>query len=93
MSAHRSIDDAIDAIEQAFASAEGMAYLGEDVTMIQHQLQAGELARVAGADDALVVAALLHDVGHMVGPAMGERDAATAIAAELDAHHDASGAR
>ena len=92
-SAHRSIDDAIDAIEQAFASAEGMAYLGEDVTMIQHQLQAGELARVAGADDALVVAALLHDVGHMVGPAMGERDAATAIAAELDAHHDASGAR
>ena len=35
-----------------------MAYLGEDVTMIQHQLQAGALATAAGQHDALVVAAL-----------------------------------
>ena len=81
------------ALDAAFASSEGMAYLGEDVTMIEHQLQAGALAAAGGADDALVVASLLHDVGHMVGQRLGEGDAADALAAETDAHHDASGAR
>ncbi len=86
-------DDAITAIDELFASAEGMAYLGEDVTMVLHQLQAGAHAIEAGAPDHLVVAALLHDVGHMVGQRVGERDASEAIEAEVDAHHDVSGAR
>ena len=77
------------AIDVLFASSAGMAYLGEDVTMIEHQLQAGALAAAAGASDALVVAALLHDVGHMVG----DRDAASVMADDVDAHHDVSGAR
>lgn len=80
------------ALEHAFASSEGMAYLGEDVTMIQHQLQAGALAADSGAPDALVVASLLHDVGHMVGHLVGERDASSALAEATDAHHDATGA-
>lgn len=84
-------DEAWEAIERAFESAEGMAYLGEDVTMIEHQLQAAALAVAAGYDDSLVVAALLHDVGHMIGD--GEGDAAEAMADDRDAHHDASGAR
>ncbi len=87
------IHEALQSIEQAFLSAEGMAYLGEDVTMIQHQLQAGALASAAGCADALVVAALLHDIGHMVGPEEGEADAVEALAGDRDAHHDASGAR
>lgn len=87
------VDEAIDAINRAFASAEGMAYLGEDVTMIQHQLQAGALAVTAGCSDALVVAALLHDIGHVIGREEGEADAAEALASDRDAHHDATGAR
>jgi predicted HD phosphohydrolase len=87
------VDEALQSIERAFLSAEGMAYLGEDVTMIQHQLQAGALARAAGHTDALVVAALLHDIGHMVGPEEGEVDATEALAGDRDAHHDATGAR
>ncbi|MCU1396568.1 MAG: phosphonate degradation operons associated domain protein [Ilumatobacteraceae bacterium] len=87
------VEAAIAAIEAVFSSAEGMEYLGEDVTMIQHQLQAGALAAGAGFADTLVVAALLHDVGHMVGRIVGERDAADALAADADAHHDSSGAR
>jgi gamma-butyrobetaine dioxygenase len=86
--APRSVDDAVDAIDALFASSAGMAYLGEDVTMIQHQLQAGALAVAAGAPDALAVAALLHDVGHMVGA----RDASSALADDVDAHHDQTGA-
>lgn len=86
-----SPSDALHAIELAFNSAEGMAYLGEDVTMIQHQLQAGALAK--GCHDALVVAALLHDIGHVIGREEGEPDAATALVDERDAHHDVAGSR
>jgi len=39
-------------------------YFGEAVTQAEHMLQAAALARAAGAGDALVAAALLHDVGH-----------------------------
>jgi gamma-butyrobetaine dioxygenase len=85
------IDEALDTIERTFYSAEGMAYLGEDVTMIQHQLQAGALAM--GCGDGLVVAALLHDIGHVIGRDEGGTDATEALADERDARHDASGAR
>jgi gamma-butyrobetaine dioxygenase len=84
------LDIALSAIEGAFLSSEGMAYLGEHVTMVQHQLQAAELA--AGSSDEFVVASLLHDIGHMVSDA-GAADASAALADERDAHHDASGAR
>ena len=85
------VDTALDSIERAFLSAEGMAYLGEDVTMVQHQLQAAALA--GGSSDEFVVAALLHDVGHMLGRDDGGMDATAAMAEDRDAHHDASGAR
>ena len=40
-------------------------YTGEPVTHLQHALQAATLAERAGASDALVAAALLHDIGHL----------------------------
>jgi predicted HD phosphohydrolase len=42
------------------------AYFGEDVTQLQHALQAAASAVEAHADDELVVAALLHDIGHLL---------------------------
>ncbi|MGK4580536.1 2-trimethylaminoethylphosphonate dioxygenase [Kitasatospora sp. HPMI-4] len=57
----------LDALEGLFAG-EGLAeYLGEEVTMAEHMLQAGALAEAAGAPAHLVAAALLHDVGHFGG--------------------------
>ncbi len=41
------------------------AYFGEAVSQKEHALQAAWLAEQEGASDALVVAALLHDVGHL----------------------------
>ena len=38
----------------------------ESVTELSHGLQAAALAEAEGADDALVAAALLHDVGHFL---------------------------
>ena len=48
-----------------FAARGGNTY-AESVSMEQHALQAAALARAAGAPDALVLAALLHDVGHFL---------------------------
>ncbi|MFZ6690389.1 phosphonate degradation HD-domain oxygenase [Undibacterium sp. SXout20W] len=46
-------------------------YDGEPVTQLQHALQSAALAEEAGASDELIVAALLHDIGHLlhdIGP-------------------------
>jgi [1-hydroxy-2-(trimethylamino)ethyl]phosphonate dioxygenase len=42
------------------------AYYGECVSMTEHGLQAAHFAREAQGSPALVIAALLHDVGHLV---------------------------
>jgi [1-hydroxy-2-(trimethylamino)ethyl]phosphonate dioxygenase len=42
------------------------AYFGENVSMTEHGLQAAHFAQAAGAPSSLIVAALLHDVGHLV---------------------------
>ena len=39
-------------------------YLGEPVTMAEHMLQAAHFAEQANESDKVVVAALLHDIGH-----------------------------
>ena len=41
-------------------------YSGEPVTQLQHALQTAHLAEASGADDALVTACLLHDLGHLL---------------------------
>ena len=48
-----------------FAVHGGNTY-AEQVSMEQHALQAAALAQATGASDALVLAALLHDVGHFL---------------------------
>ncbi len=42
------------------------AYFGESVSILEHSLQAAWFAKQAGAGPQLVVAALLHDVGHLL---------------------------
>lgn len=51
-------------IADIFDRRGGEEYLGEPVTMGQHMLQAAALAERADAADDIVVAALLHDIGH-----------------------------
>jgi len=53
-------------IEQLFAERGGERYAGEAVTQLEHALQCALLAEAAGADDELVTAALLHDLGHLL---------------------------
>ena len=63
------------------------SYLGEQVTMSEHMLQAAALAEAAGAGDELVAAALLHDIGHYTGEFPED-----ALEAGIDNHHDEAGA-
>jgi predicted HD phosphohydrolase len=56
---------AFDEIAALFAIYGGETY-GEGVTIAEHSLQTAALARAEGADEALCVAALLHDVGHFL---------------------------
>lgn len=70
-----------------FASRGCEAYFGEDVSQAEHALQTAEAARVAGVPQRLVVAALLHDVGHLLhteGEDVADRG--------TDAHHEQLGA-
>ena len=57
-------DTIVNHIEDVFTRRGAESYLGEDVTMAQHMLQAAQSAEKSGAEDSLIVAALLHDIGH-----------------------------
>jgi gamma-butyrobetaine dioxygenase len=60
-------------LARLFAEQGAGEYLGEAVTQAEHMLQAAACAQTAGASNALVAAALLHDVGHFSrGESAGE---------------------
>lgn len=63
-------------------------YLGEPVTMAEHMLQGAHFAEVAGESEAVIVATLLHDVGHFTSEfgtfSMHDTD---------DKHHETAGAQ
>jgi gamma-butyrobetaine dioxygenase len=52
-----------DRLLQAMAQSAARRYDGEAVSELEHALQCAELARAGGADEQLVLACLLHDVG------------------------------
>jgi [1-hydroxy-2-(trimethylamino)ethyl]phosphonate dioxygenase len=56
----------LDEIFQLYGQRGDGAYFGESVSMTEHGLQAAHFAQAAGAPSSLIVAALLHDVGHLV---------------------------
>ena len=53
-------------IQLLFARHGASQYSGESVTQLEHALQTAHLAEQSGADDALVTACLLHDLGHLL---------------------------
>ncbi|MCV6587418.1 MAG: HD domain-containing protein [Marinobacterium sp.] len=59
------MDSVIEQIEQIYQTM-GQQQYGEAITQTEHAVQCAELARRAGADSELIVAALLHDIGHLV---------------------------
>jgi phosphonate degradation associated HDIG domain protein len=64
------------------------AYFGERVSMTEHGLQAAHFAQLQQASERLIVAALLHDIGHLLEEVPELLEDWTA-----DAHHEEIGAR
>lgn len=56
----------IDRIFELFATFGDRDYAGEPVTQTEHALQTATLAEQAHASNAMVTAALLHDIGHLL---------------------------
>lgn len=66
----------------------GEEYLGEPVTMAEHMLQGAYMAEQQGEEEIIIVAALLHDIGHFTSEfgtfSMDDVD---------DKHHEEAGAQ
>jgi phosphonate degradation associated HDIG domain protein len=62
-------------VEEIFGMYEsygGEEYAGEKVTQLEHMAQAAELAEGQGYDEEVILAAFLHDIGHITESATSE---------------------
>ena len=78
----------VDEIATLFREKGSQAYLGEQVSIAEHMLQTAQAAERARASPALVAAALLHDLGHLVH-AMADDSAEYGV----DTVHEEAGSR
>ncbi len=79
--------DPVDHLMRLFARAGAQRYGGEAVSQLGHALQCAVWAQAADAEDELVAAALLHDVGHLI-----DREPEAAMAEAVDDLHENRGA-
>jgi 2-amino-1-hydroxyethylphosphonate dioxygenase (glycine-forming) len=70
---HTELDATIDDVFRLLERAREANYIGEAVSQLAHGLQAAHFATRAGADDAHILAALFHDVGHLCAENDAER--------------------
>lgn len=78
----------LDQLIEFYEGPDADALYDEVVTEREHALQAAALAAAAGADDALIAAALLHDIGHLL--LRDNRPIEEVL--EVDHRHDQAGA-
>ena len=83
-----SVPDPVADVLDLFASR-GDGHYGEAVDQRRHALQSATLAMADGADDGLVAAALLHDIGHL----LSRPDRGAPVDGSVDDHHESIGAR
>lgn len=75
-------------IQDIFVRRGGERYLGEAVTLAQHMLQGATIAERNGDPEEIVAAALLHDIGHIVGSS-----GSFSMSDTEDRFHERAGAR
>ena len=51
----------------------GAEYAGEKITQLEHMVQAAELAEEQGYDEEVILAAFLHDIGHIAAASDGDK--------------------
>jgi phosphonate degradation associated HDIG domain protein len=75
-----------DRLIEIFESAGDGLYFGEALSIREHSLQSAHFASLDKAPNELILAALLHDIGHLLNHAPNELAEWT-----TDAHHENSG--
>jgi putative nucleotidyltransferase with HDIG domain len=60
-----------DEIMELYEGYGGAEYAGEKVSQLEHMVQAAQLAEEQGYDEEVILAAFLHDIGHISGSANG----------------------
>jgi phosphonate degradation associated HDIG domain protein len=73
-------------IETLFNRKGAEQYSGEPVTQLEHALQCALLAEQSGADDEIITAALLHDLGHLLHDLNSELGASPTMQGVDDIH-------
>jgi phosphonate degradation associated HDIG domain protein len=61
-------------IMDLYAGYGGNEYAGEKVTQLEHMVQAAQLAEEQGFDEEVILAAFLHDIGHISEAAKGDNE-------------------
>lgn len=70
----QSVAEIVDDTIAVLKRSGGDAYFGEAVTKLEHAVQCAWHASNAGADQELILAALLHDIGHLIESDHAELD-------------------
>ncbi|MBO9637218.1 MAG: HD domain-containing protein [Siphonobacter aquaeclarae] len=60
------IQATVDALFGLYESYGDTEYIGEPVSVLEHSVQSAQLAHEEGYDDDVVLAALFHDIGHLL---------------------------
>jgi 2-amino-1-hydroxyethylphosphonate dioxygenase (glycine-forming) len=63
-----------DEIIKLFKAHGGSEYAGEKVTQLEHMYQSAELAKREGFEEEVILAAFLHDIGHICETATGDNE-------------------
>jgi phosphonate degradation associated HDIG domain protein len=61
----KTAEQVVDEVMGILSDSGGEQYFGEAVSKLEHAVQCAWHARQAGADEELVLASLLHDIGHL----------------------------
>lgn len=63
-----------DEIMAMYSKHGGEEYAGEKVSQLEHMIQAAQLAEQQGFDEEVILAAFLHDIGHICEAAQGDNE-------------------
>ena len=73
----------VEVLFNRLAQAREKGYIGEAISQLEHALQSAKIAADGNGSDALILAALFHDIGHICA----SQEAPTMDAYGIDNHH------
>jgi 2-amino-1-hydroxyethylphosphonate dioxygenase (glycine-forming) len=68
------VENITDEIMGFYEKHGGEEYAGEKITQLEHMVQAAQLAEAQGYDEEVILAAFLHDIGHLCEAGRGDNE-------------------